>query len=129
MLLIAGIRRLMYNTQWYHIDKMPIQEVLKAMPTYVYACDTCGKQFEQFQSFKDEPLKICSCDQKSPLRRVFQPAGIVFKGSGWYITDSRKGSDSTATADTSSTGGNSDNSSKDNSSKETKSSDASPSTD
>ena len=59
------------------------------MPTYVYACDSCGAQFEQFQSFKDEPLRTCpSC--ASAVRRVFQPVGIVFKGSGWYITDSRK---------------------------------------
>lgn len=63
------------------------------MPTYVYACDTCGKQFEQFQSFKEEPLKVCPCEQHTgALRRVFQPAGIVFKGSGWYINDSRGGS-------------------------------------
>ena len=61
------------------------------MPTYVYACDTCGAQFEQFQSFKDEPLRTCpSC--AGAVRRVFQPVGIVFKGSGWYITDSRKSS-------------------------------------
>ena len=66
------------------------------MPTYVYRCDSCGAQFEQFQSFKDEPLRTCpSC--ASSVRRVFQPVGIVFKGSGWYITDSRK-SDSAAVA-------------------------------
>ncbi len=59
------------------------------MPTYVYACDACGKQFEQFQSFKDEPLTVCRCGQAGKLRRVIQPAGIVFKGSGWYINDSR----------------------------------------
>ena len=59
------------------------------MPTYVYACDSCGTQFEQFQSFKDEPLRTCpSC--AGAVRRVFQPVGIVFKGSGWYVTDSRK---------------------------------------
>ena len=64
------------------------------MPTYVYACDSCGAQFEQFQSFKDEPLRVCpSCD--GAVRRVFQPVGIVFKGSGWYITDSRKSSSAT----------------------------------
>jgi putative FmdB family regulatory protein len=64
------------------------------MPTYVYACDTCGTQFERFQSFKDEPLRTCpSC--ASAVRRVFQPVGIVFKGSGWYITDSRKASSAT----------------------------------
>lgn len=60
------------------------------MPTYVYACDACGKQFEQFQSFKDEPLRTCRCGVEGSVRRVFQPVGIVFKGSGWYITDSRK---------------------------------------
>ena len=68
------------------------------MPTYVYACDSCGAQFEQFQSFKDEPLRTCpSC--ASALRRVFQPVGIVFKGSGWYITDSRKASSATVASD------------------------------
>jgi putative FmdB family regulatory protein len=68
------------------------------MPTYVYACDTCGAQFEQFQSFKDEPLRTCpSC--AGALRRVFQPVGIVFKGSGWYITDSRKSGSATVNSD------------------------------
>ena len=68
------------------------------MPTYVYACDSCGAQFEQFQSFKDEPLRTCpSC--ASAVRRVFQPVGIVFKGSGWYITDSRKTSSAAVASD------------------------------
>jgi len=68
------------------------------MPTYVYACDTCGTQFERFQSFKDEPLRTCpSC--AAAVRRVFQPVGIVFKGSGWYITDSRKSNSATVSND------------------------------
>jgi putative FmdB family regulatory protein len=68
------------------------------MPTYVYACDTCGAQFEQFQSFKEEPLRICHfC--AGAVRRVFQPVGIVFKGSGWYVTDSRKTSSATVGAE------------------------------
>src|SRR5919206_3217831 len=68
------------------------------MPTYVYACDTCGAHFEQFQSFKDEPLRTCpSC--AGAVRRVFQPVGIVFRGSGWYITDSRKSSSASVTGD------------------------------
>ena len=68
------------------------------MPTYVYACDSCGAQFEQFQSFKDEPLRTCpSC--AGAVRRVFQPVGIVFKGSGWYITDSRKSSSASVSGD------------------------------
>ncbi|WP_448337788.1 FmdB family zinc ribbon protein [Chloroflexus aurantiacus] len=68
------------------------------MPTYVYACDACGKQFEQFQSFKDEPLTVCHCGQAGRVRRVIQPAGIVFKGSGWYITDSRGSSSGSVTS-------------------------------
>ena len=68
------------------------------MPTYVYACDSCGSQFERFQSFKDEPLQTCpSC--ASAVRRVFQPVGIVFKGSGWYVTDSRKSNSATVSGD------------------------------
>src|SRR5919205_1078002 len=80
------------------------QEDFAHMPTYVYACDTCGAHFEQFQSFKDEPLRTCpSC--AGAVRRVFQPVGIVFKGSGWYITDSRKSSTaSVGTEDTTSKG-------------------------
>ncbi len=69
------------------------------MPTYVYACDSCGKQFEKFQSFKDEPLTVCPCGQEGKVRRVIQPAGIVFKGSGWYINDSRGSSSSTVGTD------------------------------
>ena len=71
------------------------------MPTYVYACDSCGTQFEQFQSFKEEPLRTCpNC--AAAVRRVFQPVGIVFKGSGWYITDSRKASSATVGSEDSS---------------------------
>ena len=68
------------------------------MPTYVYACDSCGNQFERFQSFKDEPLQTCpAC--AGAVRRVFQPVGIVFKGSGWYVTDSRKSNSATVSGD------------------------------
>jgi putative FmdB family regulatory protein len=71
------------------------------MPTYVYACDTCQVQFEKFQSFHDEPLRECpSC--QSAVRRVLQPAGIVFKGSGWHITD-YKGSNNAITSSPSTT--------------------------
>ena len=55
------------------------------MPTYVYGCDACGHRFEQFQKFADEPLKVCPNCGKA-VRRIMQPAGIVFKGSGWHIT-------------------------------------------
>jgi putative FmdB family regulatory protein len=58
---------------------------------YVYKCDDCGNHFEQLQKFSDKPLKTCPrC--KGHVKRVIHPTGIVFKGSGWYINDSRKGS-------------------------------------
>ena len=65
------------------------------MPLYEYACKTCDERLEVRQSFRDPPLSVHeSCGGE--LRRVLQPVGIVFKGSGWYITDSRKSSPSTA---------------------------------
>jgi putative FmdB family regulatory protein len=67
------------------------------MPTYVYACDACGTQFEKVQSFSEDPLSTCVCGQEGAVRRVFQPVGIVFKGSGWYINDSRKSESSSET--------------------------------
>jgi putative FmdB family regulatory protein len=61
------------------------------MPHYEYACVQCGNRFEILQRFGDEPLRICDvCG--GDLRKVFHPAGIVFKGSGFYKTDSRQGS-------------------------------------
>jgi len=72
------------------------------MPTYVYACDTCQVQFEKFQSFHDEPLRSCPSCQSS-VRRVLQPAGIVFKGSGWHITDYKSGTSSSTASSTSTT--------------------------
>ena len=71
------------------------------MPTYQYACTECGHAFDQFQSFSDASLTECpECDGK--LRKVFSAAGVVFKGSGFYRTDSRSGS-SSSTSSTSST--------------------------
>ena len=58
------------------------------MPTYQYACTDCGDRSEVVQRFTDDPLTVCSaCGGK--LRKVFSPVGIVFKGSGFYRTDSR----------------------------------------
>ncbi|HEV2109083.1 MAG TPA: FmdB family zinc ribbon protein [Thermomicrobiales bacterium] len=62
------------------------------MPTYSYRCDTCHHQFDQIQRFSDNPLTDCPACEGS-VRRVIQPVGVVFKGSGWYINDSRKSSD------------------------------------
>ena len=58
------------------------------MPTYEYVCQSCGTHVEVYQRFSDEPLTECGvCG--GPLRKVFHPAGILFKGSGFYSTDSR----------------------------------------
>ncbi len=57
------------------------------MPIYTYRCESCGVQFERHQSFSDEPLKRCPECSKNSLRKVLTPAGIIFKGSGWYATD------------------------------------------
>jgi putative FmdB family regulatory protein len=60
------------------------------MPTYVYGCDACGHRFEKFQKFSDDPIRVCP-ECQSSVRRIFQPAGIVFKGSGWHVTDYKRG--------------------------------------
>jgi putative FmdB family regulatory protein len=60
------------------------------VPTYQYACTECGDQTEVVQRFTDDPLTVCgTCGGR--LRKVFSPVGIVFKGSGFYRTDSRAG--------------------------------------
>jgi len=59
------------------------------MPTYEYACRSCGEHLEVVQSFRDDPLTVCpNCG--AALRKVFSPVGIVFKGSGFYKNDSRE---------------------------------------
>ncbi len=58
------------------------------MPTYDYTCTKCGHEWEAFQSMKDEPLKTCpDCKKRSAKRMVGGGAGLIFKGSGFYITD------------------------------------------
>ena len=59
------------------------------MPTYQYACDACGASSEVRQRFSDDPLVDCGECGSPSLRRVIFPAGVIFKGSGWYKTDSR----------------------------------------
>ena len=67
------------------------------MPTYQYTCTECGEPLEAVQKFTDAPLAVCpACGGR--LRKVFSAVGIVFKGSGFYRTDSRNGSSATAPA-------------------------------
>jgi len=76
------------------------------MPTYEYACDSCGHEFEEFQSITAKPLRKCPACKKPALRRLIGTgAGIIFKGSGFYQTDYR--SDSYKKAAEKDTGGTS----------------------
>ncbi|MBQ0892792.1 FmdB family transcriptional regulator [Micromonospora sp. U56] len=69
------------------------------MPTYQYACTACGHQLEAVQSFSDEPLTECpTCAGR--LRKVFNSVGVVFKGSGFYRTDSRSSGSESKTGST-----------------------------
>lgn len=69
------------------------------MPTYEYQCKTCGHHFERVQRFSDDPIKVCP-ECGAAVRRVIHPAGVIFKGAGWYITDSRKSGDSASLSPT-----------------------------
>lgn len=65
------------------------------MPTYEYACKTCGKEFEVFQSIKADPLTTCDCGRGGQVqRKIGRGAGIIFKGTGFYETDYKRKSDS-----------------------------------
>jgi len=68
------------------------------MPTYQYVCTECGEPLEVVQKFSDDPLTVCPACQ-GRLRKVFSPVGVVFKGSGFYKTDSRSSSSSSAKPD------------------------------
>ncbi|AKH76426.1 zinc ribbon domain-containing protein [Leptospira interrogans] len=62
------------------------------MPTYDYKCKACGQIFEQFHSMKDDPIKDCHlCGKKGEVERMISNgSGIIFKGTGFYVTDYKK---------------------------------------
>jgi putative FmdB family regulatory protein len=60
------------------------------MPTYEYECKSCGSHFEVFQSMSDEPLTTCAQCGSEVRRLIFGGAGVIFKGSGFYVTDKGK---------------------------------------
>ena len=72
------------------------------MPIYEYECESCGTHFEKLQSMNDAPVRQCP-ECSGSVHKVFHPAGIIFKGSGWYITDSRKSTSSAVTGESKST--------------------------
>jgi len=65
------------------------------MPLYEYECESCGVRFERRQHMEDEPIEVCP-ECGGHVHRLIQPVGIIFKGSGFYVTDNRAKS-STAT--------------------------------
>src|ERR1700761_9168584 len=62
------------------------------MPTYEYECEACGHRFEKFQSMTAAPVKVCpKCGKRKVKKLISAGAGLIFKGSGFYITDYRDG--------------------------------------
>jgi putative FmdB family regulatory protein len=59
------------------------------VPTYGYRCSQCKHEFSIFQSMRDEAIKVCP-ECAGEVKRLMYPVGVVFKGSGWYVNDSRK---------------------------------------
>ncbi len=73
------------------------------MPTYEYRCDSCGHLFEKFQTMKDDPLKDCpACGAPALQRLIGAGAGLLFKGTGFYLTDYRKSATQPASSSSSS---------------------------
>ncbi len=62
------------------------------MPRYEYECSECGVRFERVQHYDDAPITVCpECENGGKVHRLIGPVGVVFKGSGFYSTDSKKG--------------------------------------
>ena len=97
------------------------------MPLYEYRCNNCGHELEARQKFADEPLLTCPNCEQDELFRVVQAAGVVFKGSGFYITDSRGNSANLTKPVKKNEDGKSDSSSNGSKSKTTESSSSSSS--
>ena len=57
------------------------------MPTYDYICSDCGYEFEHFQSMSDEPIRVCPNCKGTVSRKIGGGTGLIFKGSGYYLTD------------------------------------------
>lgn len=69
------------------------------MPRYEYLCESCGNTFEVTQRMSDDPLTNCTCCEAGSVKRLISPGnGLIFKGSGFYITDYKNGGGSTATS-------------------------------
>lgn len=71
------------------------------MPTYEYVCTSCGADFDAFQSMSDPPLKTCPTCGSAVKRKINGGTGIIFKGSGFYVNDSKKSSSAPRSSDAS----------------------------
>ncbi|MBL7063383.1 MAG: hypothetical protein ISS49_04140 [Anaerolineae bacterium] len=69
------------------------------MPLYEYQCEDCGVRFERRQHMNDDPVQVCP-ECGGNVHRLVQPVGIIFKGSGFYVTDNRAKSSTSGTAST-----------------------------
>jgi putative FmdB family regulatory protein len=87
------------------------------MPVYTYHCDQCDHEFEKYQSFSEDSLIICPKCGRETLRKIYQPALVLFKGSGFYVTDTKSHS-STLTSSNHKDSSNGDKPSSEKSSKE-----------
>jgi putative FmdB family regulatory protein len=76
------------------------------MPVYTYHCEKCENEFEKYQTFSEEPLSICPQCGETALRKVYKPALVMFKGSGYYVTDHRSAKSSLNSTDTKSASDN-----------------------
>ena len=94
------------------------------MPTYRYRCQGCGEEFDVWQSIKDDTLRTHDPGCGGELAKVFSPAGIVLKGSGFYRNDSRAAARSGASKEKESKNGDSSSDSSKESSKESSAGDS-----
>ncbi len=81
------------------------------MPTYEYACKACDHRFEIVQSFSEDALTTCPDCEQDALRKVYNAAGIIFKGDGWHIKDYAAKSSPNSSSSSDSSSGSSDSSS------------------
>lgn len=93
------------------------------MPTYEYLCQECGERLEVFQKFTDKTLTVHP-DCGGPLQKIFHASGVVFKGSGYYTTDSRPNGKSSAAAAKSEGGSSGDSAKSENKAEKSEKSDA-----
>lgn len=102
--LLSGLLNLNTISNWKY------RYLEGSMPIYAYECRECGVRFERRQGFNDAPISVCP-ECEGSVHRLIQPAGVIFKGSGFYVTDNRgsksgaSGSKSEAKAEAKSDGG------------------------